>query len=82
MRKVLAIALLALMVTGANAENKKDSVNKINPFSLSSKKTKITSIKDQNRMLGTCWDYSTLSFFESEILKRQEKTFTTSERCS
>jgi aminopeptidase C len=74
MRKVLAIALLALMVTGANAENKKDSVNKNKPVFTVVKENKITSIKDQNRS-GTCWDYSTLSFFESEILKKTGKTY-------
>ena len=35
----------------------------------------ITTIKDQNRS-GTCWDYSTLSFFESEILKATGKRYT------
>ena len=30
--------------------------------------------KDQNRS-GTCWAYSTLSFFESEILKKSGKTY-------
>ena len=34
----------------------------------------ITSIKNQNRS-GTCWAYSTLSFFESEILKKSGKTY-------
>ncbi|WP_444403748.1 aminopeptidase C, partial [Prevotella sp.] len=34
----------------------------------------ITSVKDQNRS-GTCWDYSTLSFFEAEILKATGKTY-------
>ena len=31
-------------------------------------------MKDQNRS-GTCWDYSTLSFFEAEILKATGKTY-------
>jgi aminopeptidase C len=38
------------------------------------KENPITSIKDQNRS-GTCWDYSTLSYFESEILKATGKTY-------
>ena len=38
------------------------------------KENPITSIKDQNRS-GTCWDYSTLSFFEAEILKATGKTY-------
>ena len=31
-------------------------------------------MKDQNRS-GTCWDYSTISFFEAEILKATGKTY-------
>ena len=42
------------------------------------KQNPITSIKDQNRS-GTCWAYSTLSFFESEILKKTGKTYDLSE---
>ena len=38
----------------------------------------ITSIKDQSRS-GTCWDYSTISFFESEILKKTNKVYDLSE---
>ena len=38
------------------------------------KQIPITSIKDQNRS-GTCWDYSTLSYFEAEILKKTGKTY-------
>ena len=38
------------------------------------KENPITSIKDQNRS-GTCWDYSTISFFEAEILKATGKTY-------
>ena len=37
------------------------------------KQNPITSIKDQNRS-GTCWAYSTLSFLESELLKKTGKT--------
>lgn len=73
MKKTLTLALLACFVLGANAEEKKDSVNKNKPVFTTVKENKITSIKDQNRS-GTCWDYSTLSFFESEILKKTGKT--------
>lgn len=74
MKKVLAFALLALFATGANAKVTKDSVNKNKPVFTVIKENPITSIKDQNRS-GTCWDYSTLSFFESEILKKTGKTY-------
>ena len=65
---------MALIAVGANAEEKKDSVNKNKPVFTTIKENKITSIKDQNRS-GTCWAYSTLSYFESEILKKSGKTY-------
>ena len=69
----MTLALLAFIAVGAQAE-KKDSVNKNKPVFTVIKENPITSIKDQNRS-GTCWDYSTLSFFESEILKKSGKTY-------
>ena len=73
MSKLMTLALLACIAVGAQAE-KKDSVNKNKPVFTVIKENPITSIKDQNRS-GTCWDYSTLSFFESEILKKSGKTY-------
>ena len=73
MKKILAIALLALVVTGASAqEEKKEKDNK--PVFTVVKELPITSVKDQNRS-GTCWNYSTLSYFEAEILKKSGKTY-------
>ncbi|GJG35462.1 aminopeptidase [Prevotella lacticifex] len=69
---------MAVIATGAKAEEKKDSVNPNKPVFTVIKKNPITSIKDQNRS-GTCWDYSTLSFFEAEILKKSGKTYDLSE---
>ena len=83
MKKILSFALLAIMAVGAQAsdfksatteEEKKDSVNPNKPVFTTIKENPITSIKDQNRS-GTCWDYSTLSFFEAEILKATGKTY-------
>ncbi len=74
MKKILSLALLAMVAVGANAEEKKDSVNKNKPVFTVVKENPITSIKDQNRS-GTCWDYSTLSYFEAEILKASGKTY-------
>lgn len=74
MKKLLTFALLALIATGAQAAKKKEAVNKNKPVFTVIKENPITSIKDQNRS-GTCWDYSTLSFFESEILKKSGKTY-------
>ena len=72
MKKTIVLALLAVCTLGAHAE-KKDSVNPNKPVFTVVKKNPITSIKDQNRS-GTCWDYSTLSYFETEILKATGKT--------
>ena len=77
MKKAIVLALLAVCTLGAHAE-KKDSVNPNKPVFTVIKKNPITSIKDQNRS-GTCWDYSTLSFFEAEILKKSGKTYDLSE---
>lgn len=63
----MTLALVALTAFSANAQGNKPvfTVVKENP---------ITSIKNQSRS-GTCWAYSTLSFFESEILKKSGKTY-------
>lgn len=74
MKKIFTLALLACVATGLNAQEKKDSTQKNKPVFTTVKENKITSIKDQNRS-GTCWAYSTLSFFESEILKKTGKTY-------
>ena len=74
MKKILVLAIMATVTIGAGAEEKKDSVNKNKPVFTTIKENKITSIKDQNRS-GTCWDYSTLSYFEAEILKKTGKTY-------
>ena len=82
MRKILTLALLAFVAVGAQAEDIKmsasdgnpDSCNKNKPVFTVVKENPITSIKDQNRS-GTCWDYSTLSYFEAEILKKTGKTY-------
>ena len=74
MKKILTLALLALLATGANAAKPKKVARSNKPVFTTIKENPITSIKDQNRS-GTCWDYSTLSYFESEILKATGKTY-------
>ncbi|MFC2512343.1 MAG: C1 family peptidase, partial [Prevotella denticola] len=74
MRKTLVAALLALMAMSANAADKKEGAASNKPVFTVVKQIPITSIKDQNRS-GTCWDYSTLSYFEAEILKKTGKTY-------
>ena len=74
MKKILTLALLAILATGANAAKPKKAAKSNKPVFTTIKENPITSIKDQNRS-GTCWDYSTLSYFESEILKATGKTY-------
>ena len=72
MKKMMTLALMAMVAIGADAEPK-DSVNNNKPVFTVIKENKITSIKDQNRS-GTCWAYSGLGFFEAEILRKSGKT--------
>ena len=75
MKKLLFLALFAVLAISAQAQDeKKDSADSKKPVFTTIKELPITSIKDQNRS-GTCWAYSTLSFFESEILKKTGKTY-------
>ena len=63
----MTMAMGLVLAIGAFAQDNK-------PVFTTVKEMPITSIKDQNRS-GTCWAYSTLSFFESEILKKTGKTY-------
>ena len=73
MKKLFLMALVALVAIGTNAQDKKKE-NPNKPVFTVVKENKITSIKNQSRS-GTCWDYSTLSYFEAEILKKSGKTY-------
>ena len=73
MKKLMTIALLGLLALNAHAEDK-DSVKANTPVFTTIKEIPVTSMKDQNRS-GTCWDYSTLSYFEAEILKKTGKKY-------
>lgn len=73
MKKIIALALLAVVATGAKGK-KQPKVDPNKPVFTIVKENPITSVKDQNRS-GTCWAYSTLSYFESEILKNTGKTY-------
>ena len=75
MRKLFTLALMALVAVSAQGAKKKaPAKNQNKPVFTVIKENPITSIKDQNRS-GTCWDYSTLSYFEAEILKKSGKTY-------
>jgi len=77
MKKIMTIALALFVAVGSAGAAKKKAPEKKNvnkPVFTTIKENPITSVKDQNRS-GTCWDYSTLSFFEAEILKATGKTY-------
>ena len=75
MKRILTLALMAMIAVSASAAKKKEAAKDANkPVFTVIKENPITSVKDQNRS-GTCWDYSTLSFFEAEILKATGKTY-------
>ncbi len=75
MKKIMMMLLATLVTMGASSQEKKaEKKNPNKPVFTVVKENKITSIKDQNRS-GTCWDYSTLSFFEAEILKATGKVY-------
>ena len=75
MKKILSFALMTIIAVSASAAKKKEAAKDANkPVFTVIKENPITNIKDQNRS-GTCWDYSTLSFFEAEILKATGKTY-------
>ena len=68
MKKIVTFALMAMVAVSAGAAKKKVPAKDQNkPVFTTIKEIPITSVKDQNRS-GTCWDYSTISFFEAEIL--------------
>ena len=75
MKKILFLAAMATLSLATKAEEaKKDSVNPNKPVFTTIIENPITSIKNQARS-GTCWNYSTLSYFEAEILKKTKKTY-------
>ena len=74
MNKILTLTAAVLFATSVSADDQKEAAKANKPVFTIVKENPITSIKDQNRS-GTCWDYSTLSFFEAEILKKTGKTY-------
>ncbi len=79
MKKLLICLLAVIVAMPSFAAKKKEKEEKDNkPVFTVVKQLPITSIKNQNRS-GTCWAYSTLSFFESEILKATGKSYNLAE---
>ena len=67
MKKIFTLALVAMVALSVSAAKKKAANKDANkPVFTVIKENPITSIKNQNRS-GTCWNFSTLSFFEAEV---------------
>ena len=74
--------LAALMIAGsllATAQEVTKEVKNDSTFEFTTVKANpITSIKNQNRS-GTCWSFSSMGFFESEVLRMKKDTVDLSE---
>ena len=74
MKKMLLVALaVCSLVPGTMAAKKKAAAPKDTVIFTVVKENPITSIKDQNQS-GTCWAYSSLGFFEAELLRMGKGT--------
>lgn len=75
MKKTLLVALAAAcLVPGSLMAKKKKTEPKKEEITFTViKENPVTSIKDQNQS-GTCWAYSSLGFFEAELLRMDKGT--------
>ena len=72
---IIAIACCALVFNVAEAKKKKNEVKKEEGFVFTTvKENPITSIKNQHRS-STCWSFSGLAFFESELIRMGKGTY-------
>ena len=72
MRKFLVLAMAVVLCLNVSAKAKSP---KNGGFVFTTvKENPITSIKNQNRS-GTCWSFSSLGFFEAELLREGKSTY-------
>lgn len=71
---VFSLALMLLVPCGMNGKSKKKEVKKDSLVFTSIVESPITSVKNQNKS-GTCWDFSSLGYFEAELLKARNKSY-------
>ena len=75
--KLFFLFAAMLLTTSANAQENLQQgakASEIRKTFRNIKELPITSVKNQHRS-GTCWDYATLGFFESEILRKTGKVY-------
>ena len=73
-KRIIMLLCVLLATGGAYAKSKKDKTPKDTLSFTVIKENPITSVKDQNRS-GTCWAFSSLGFFEAELLRTQKKEY-------
>lgn len=77
--KKYVLLLAVLSCTAAMGQDKKATKDKEQKLTFTTiKANPITSVKNQSRS-GTCWDYATVGYFESEILRKTGRTYDLSE---
>lgn len=75
MNKNLLLAAVMMLLPGTMTAQEKPAAAKNDTVQFTVVKANpITSIKDQNQS-GTCWDYSSLGFFEAELLRLGKGTY-------
>ncbi len=75
MNKNLLFAAIMMLLPGTMVAQEKPAAAKNDTVQFTVVKANpITSIKDQNQS-GTCWDYSSLGFFEAELLRLGKGTY-------
>lgn len=79
MNKFITLAALGLCFSSINAQEAKEDKKAEEGFVFTTiKENPITSIKNQNRS-STCWSFSSVAFFESELLRQGKGEFDLSE---
>ena len=66
MKKIILLACMAIAASGISAQDEKKAPEGFQFTTVDS--IAITSVKDQHSS-GTCWNYSSLGYFESELLR-------------
>ncbi len=78
MKRLLFTAAAGLMALGMAAQESKDTLQQEGFVFTTIKEIPITSVKDQHRS-STCWSFSTMGFFESELLRMGKGEYDLSE---